>query len=455
MRRFARGVASLKCGTALLAALLAALLRAAATPAGAQTKAAPAPYVIDLATTLRLANAQNLDVQIARERVKEAQANRRSAMEQFIPWLSPGITWHRRDGVAQASPSGVIGSAAYESYSPGIGVAAQSALGDAVYNALSTKQLVHAADEGLAAQRQDAAFHAADAYFELSKAKALVDVVRDALTTSQEYQRQLHEAVAIGIAFRGDELRVQAQSEHYQVVLRQAVAQQRVSGTELARVLHLDPRVELLPKAAELVPIVLFDTATSVESLLARAARARPELRQSQALLEAGRTARDAATYGPLIPSLGAQFFGGQLAGGPDSAHGRTGAVRDYALALGWRIGPGGLFDFGRINASRSQLAARELNDAKIKDGVMAEVVADLTRIRSLFDQIALTETALGTATEALRLTRARKEFGVGIVLEDIQAQQAVTQARSDYITAVAEFDKAQYALSRAVGGGG
>jgi outer membrane protein TolC len=250
MRRFARGVASLKCGTALLAALLAALLRAAATPAGAQTKAAPAPYVIDLATTLRLANAQNLDVQIARERVKEAQANRRSAMEQFIPWLSPGITWHRRDGVAQASPSGVIGSAAYESYSPGIGVAAQSALGDAVYNALSTKQLVHAADEGLAAQRQDAAFHAADAYFELSKAKALVDVVRDALTTSQEYQRQLHEAVAIGIAFRGDELRVQAQSEHYQVVLRQAVAQQRVSGTELARVLHLDPRVELLPKAA-------------------------------------------------------------------------------------------------------------------------------------------------------------------------------------------------------------
>jgi hypothetical protein len=40
----------------------------------------------------------------------------------------------------------------------------------------------------------------------------------------------------------------------------------------------------------------------------------------------------------------------------------------------------------------------------------------------------------------------------VGIVLEDIQAQQAVTQARSDFVTAVAEHDKAQYALSKAVG---
>ena len=92
------------------------------------------------------------------------------------------------------------------------------------------------------------------------------------------------------------------------------------------------------------------------------------------------------------------------------------------------------------------------MNATKLKDGIAAEVVADLTRIRSSSDQIALSELALGTASQALQLTRARKQFGVGIVLEDIQAQQAVTQARSDYITAIAEFNKAQYALNKAVG---
>ena len=79
--------------------------------------------------------------------------------------------------------------------------------------------------------------------------------------------------------------------------------------------------------------------------------------------------------------------------------------------------------------------------------------VAGLVHVNSTSSQIQLAERNLATATEMLRLTRERKQYGVGIVLEDLQAQQAVTQARSDYITAVAENDKAQYALRRAVGG--
>jgi outer membrane protein TolC len=50
-------------------------------------------------------------------------------------------------------------------------------------------------------------------------------------------------------------------------------------------------------------------------------------------------------------------------------------------------------------------------------------------------------------------LMRERKQYGVGIVLEDIQAQQALIQARSDYVSTIAEHDKAQYELNKAVGG--
>ena len=51
-----------------------------------------------------------------------------------------------------------------------------------------------------------------------------------------------------------------------------------------------------------------------------------------------------------------------------------------------------------------------------------------------------------------MRLARERKEFAVGVVLENIQAEQDLTRARLDYLRAVAEFDKAQYALLRAAG---
>ncbi|MGH7654883.1 MAG: TolC family protein [Gemmatimonadaceae bacterium] len=418
----------------------------------ARAAAQAGPALIDLPSALRLADAQNLDVQLAREALHQAEAARTGATELFIPSVSPGVGYHRRDGLAQASPSGVISGANYSSYSPGAAFGAQIAVGDAIFNSLVARRLVTASGEGLSAQRQVSTVRAAQQYFDLAKAKSLVDVVRAAIATSQDYQNQIHEAVALGIAFRGDELRVESQTDHYQVVLRDAIAQQRVAAVELAKTLHLDANVELVPRDSDLVPLVLVDTASASDSLVARALRGRPEVRQAAAVVSASEASRSAARYGALVPAVGAQVFTGALGGGPDSGRTRVGAMTDYAVGLSWRIGPGGLFDLARIDASEAQLASARLNDAKERDIVAAEVVSGLARVRALGEQIALSARALETATETLRLTRARREFGVGIVLEDIQAQQAVTQARGDYVTAIAEFDKAQYALSKSVG---
>jgi outer membrane protein TolC len=411
------------------------------------------PYPIDLPTALRLAGAQNLDVQLARERLSEVQANRQSALQQFFPWVTAGAAYHRRDGVAQASPSGIISDAHYQSYNPGAALTAQMDLGDAIYKSLAAKQLVKASDQALEAQRQDSTLRAAQGYFELAKAGALVEVTREALKTSQDYQRQLQAAVLSGVAFKGDELRVQSQAERYEITLRQALERQRVAGAELALTLHLDSTVELVPRDTLLAPITLFETNSSMHGLVEQALRTRPELKQSQALSSAARAAKNGAVYGPLIPSVGAQAFGGGLGGGPDSGPSNFGAEGDYLVGVSWRIGPGGLFDSGRVNASKAKLATAKLGEAKLKDTITTQVVVSLARLQSLRAQIALAQRNLATATETLRLTRERKQYGVGIVLEDIQAQQDLTQARSEYLTALAEYNKAQYALNKAVGG--
>lgn len=409
-------------------------------------------YPIDLPTTLRLAGAQNLEIQIARQRLKEAEAERTSAVERFFPWIAPGITYHRRDGVAQAVPAGTISDAHFQSYSPGAALTAQMDLGDAIYKSLAAKQLVKASDQALETQRQDSILSAARAYFDLAKAKALVDVANEALKTSQEYEQELHEAVSAGIAFRGDELRIQTQTKQYQMSLRQAVEQQRVAAVELARVLHLDSRVELTPQDTGLTRLGLFSPHASTEALLDQALHSRPELKESQAIISAARQTKNGAVYGPLIPSLYGQAFGGGLGGGPDNGPSNFGAEGDYLVGMSWRIGPGGLFDSGRVNASRARLQAAELGDTKLKDDITAQVISGLTRLQSLSDQIGLAETKLGFATETLRVTHERKQFGVGIVLEDLQAQQDLDRARSDYVNVLAEYNKAQYVLSRAVG---
>jgi len=411
------------------------------------------PYPIDLPAALRLAGAQNLDIQIAREALREAEANRLSAMEQFFPWFGPGASYHRRDGRAQAVPAGTISDTHFQSYSPGVTVAAQVALGDAIYNTLAAKQLVRASDQGLEAQRQDAILRAAQGYFDLATAQALIEVAKQTLDISQEYQRQLHEAVSVGIAFKGDELRVQTQTELYQIGLRQALERERVAAASLAQTLHLDPAVELAPEESGTLPLHLFEPDVSQDVLIQRALQARPELKQNGALISAARYAKTGAIYGPLIPSIGTQVFAGGLGGGPDGALGSFGGSEDYLVGLNWRIGPGGLFDFGRIDASEARLATAQLAGAKLRDAITAEVVESLARLRSVADQAALVQRNLVTSKETLRLTRARKQYGVGIVLEDIQAQQALNQARVDFFTTMAEYNKAQYGLSRAIGG--
>src|ERR1035441_2219488 len=190
----------------------------------------PTSSPIDLPTVLRLAGARNLDVQIAREGLNEAQASRQTALEQFIPSLTPGITYHQRARTAQPVPAGTVSDTHFQSYAPGATVAAQVVLGDSIYQALAAKQLVMASDQSLEAQREDAALSAAQAYFDLVKAKALADVIQEAVSISRDYQQELHQAVGAGIAFRGDELRVQTQTESYEISLRQAMEKQRIAA---------------------------------------------------------------------------------------------------------------------------------------------------------------------------------------------------------------------------------
>jgi outer membrane protein TolC len=408
-------------------------------------------HLIDLPTTLRLAHARNLDIQIARSRLKEAQAVQESAREQFFPWLSPGVSYRRHQGQIQ-DVGGEILDVNKQSYGVGASLAAQVELGDAIYKSLAAKQLVTAADHDLESQRQESTLAAAQGYYDLTRAKALADVVREAVNISSDYQSQLHKAVAAGIAFKGDELRVQTQTERYQIALRQALEQQRVAAARLAQLLHLVSSIELVPRESDLVPLTLLEANAALDSLVQQALNFRPELKRSEALVSAAREGKHGATYGPLIPSAGAEVFGGGLGGGKNDSLGNFGPTQDYFVGLAWRIGPGGLFDFGRIHAGQARLQTAELHSEKLRDEITRQVVESHTRVQSLFDQLGTGKQNLATASETLRLTRERKQFGVGIVLEDIQAQQELTRAKSDYLTTVAEYNKAQYALSWAVG---
>ena len=442
-------------GRPALALALAALLVWSPPALHAQNAATneAAVTIIDLPTVLRLARAGNLEVRMAREGLAEARGAYQSTVLQFLPWLSPGISFRRHEHLIQ-DVSGNIIEANKESYSPGAALTAQVDLGESVYRSLAARQDVRAAEQGLAAQRQNSVMAAVGGYFDLLAAQAQTGVSREAWRIAEELDRQLVNAVGAGLAYRGDELRARIQAGQAEQAVQRARAAERIAGARLAERLHLDPAVALTAADGDLVPLTLVATNSALAPMIAGALARRPEMRQSEAGLAAAEATRRGAVYGPLIPTVGGQAYIGGLGGGVDDGPSRFGKTEDFSATLSWRIGPGGLFDPARKERSRSRMESARLAQERLRDQVIREVVESLTRFRSLADQLDSARRTLAAATEAEKLAEQRKEFAVGIVLETIQTQQDLARARDSWVTLIAEFNKSQYDLERVTGVG-
>jgi outer membrane protein TolC len=408
---------------------------------------------INLSAVMRLAGADSLDLKLAEQRLAEAQAAHEEALWQFFPYVTPGVSLRRHEGNIQTVDGQII-ETNKQSLTVGAAVTAQLALGDAIYQSMVARRLVAAARHGADAQRQESVFRAVSAYFDLVLAKSARGVARESVRIADSYAGELGRAVEAGIAFKGDSFRAQGQAERDRLSMRQAEERQRVAAARLAQELHISPLVELRPEGGEPAAMHFDEREVSVANLAARALESRPELRQGDGRLAAAQKALDGAKFGPLIPTVRADYGYGGLGGGVygNSLDDRFNDSTDYGVGLSWRLGPGGLFDMSRIHAREAGVRIGEIEMARLRDEITRQVVEAHTRVHSLRDQIDYSRKALSAAEQALKLARQRQQFGVGEVLENIQAAQDLTRARLDYLTAITEHNRAQFALRRAVG---
>lgn len=422
-------------------------LLAFALPAWASGDAQP----INLSAVLQLTNARSLEVELAQEKLNEAKALHASAVSQFFPWLAPGVVYKRHDNLIQAV-DGQLLDVQKQSWAPGVAIAAEMQTGDAIYRKLAASQQVKAAQQALAAERQQSMLMAVSRYFALLRSQASVQVAQEAVRISEDYLVQLNQAVEAGLAFKGDELRVRTQTARNQLQLEQARTERRLAAARLAEVLHLDPAVDLIGASSELAPLKLHDSKGSPKELVAQALKARPEQLQNAALVGSAQAGLKGAVYGPLLPNLGAQAFFGGLGGDSDVGNSRFDAQQDYSVGLSWRIGPGGLFDPSRKQSAQARLRTAEIVSERMRERIAREVVEAEVRCQALAQQVKTAKTMVAAAEQGFALARERKEFAVGIVLETLKAEEDLTRARQDYFKTIAEFNAAQYELNVALG---
>lgn len=413
--------------------------------------AASSPLPIDLPTTLALAGAESTMVELARARTAESRAAHERTRARFFPWIEPSVGYRRHEGRIQ-DVVGTIIDTDRQAYDVGAALVAEVDLGKALFDTLAAKQRVRAAEQAGEAARRTSIAAAATSYLELARAEASVEVADESVRIAEEYASQLARAVEIGIAFQGDAHRARARVERNNQLASRAGVERRIAAARLAERLALDPAVDLRVATPELAIWELVDPRTAQDTLVQSALTHRAELESVSSELRAAASDHDAARLGPWLPTLGgrASVFG--LGGGQGDARGRFGDGYDYGLGLRWRIGPGGLFDTSRSRETAARAEQVSIERTRIREQITLEVVEARTRAVALADQRAMAERMLESAEATLRLSRERREFGVGSVLETLAAEEELTRTRLDYIGLVAEANAAQLELQRAIG---
>jgi outer membrane protein TolC len=411
------------------------------------------PSPIDLATTLRLAGANNLDVQIAKEKVAESRAASDAARARFFPWIEPSVVVRRHENNIQAV-NGPILDVDKQSLAAGIAINAQIDLGETYYRNLVARQALRSSQAALAGRQREVTFRAVAGYFDLARARAAVIAAEEAARIAGQHVEQITATTSAGLTFAGDAARVRAARERAELTLARARTDQRIAAARLAETLRLDPAVELVPADADLAPLSLATDTSDLGALISHALAVRPEIDEATAQLEAATLNRLAATRGPLIPTVGAQASIAGLGGGVGSTSlGHDFDVsNDYALGISWRIGPGGLLDRNRQRETQARERQAQLQREKVQDLIRRQVVEFHARMRSLATEMDLARKTLEAADQTERLSRQRRETGVSLALEDLQAEEELARARRDYLATIADYNLAQYALRYAAG---
>jgi outer membrane protein TolC len=425
-------------------------------------------YPIDLATTLRLAGANNLQIALAGERVREAQARLQGAEVLWLPSVNAGVGYNKHEGRIQDTRGELLETsrnALYVGGGPNLGPGPLTGpagpnprlflglpLADVLFAPLAARQQVQAANAALASTFNDTLLQVASAYLDLVFVQGQVAIAQEAVQNAQELARLVESRVRAGTAPPADGLRAQAELAERQRQQFQTEEAVRVASAELVRLLRLDPAVVLLPMEGAPAPVCLVDVAAPLPTLLAQGIASRPELAENQALVNATLERLRQEKWRPWFPTLQVGLSAGGFGGGEGSFFGNFSDRTDFDALLVWELRNLGFGNRALQRERDSQHLQARLTAEQIRDTIASQIARAYYQVQFRQRQIEASRYQLKAAAEAVPLNFKGITGGELRAIEGLQAVQTLAFARNQYLAAVIDYNRAQFELLRALG---
>jgi outer membrane protein TolC len=426
------------------------------------------PLPINLPTALQLANAQPLDVALASQRIQVALAGLDRAKVLWLPTIYLGADYYRHDGQLQDVAGNVFGTSK-STFMAGAGPSAVFAVTDAIFSPLVERQVVRARQADLQRSKNDSTLAVAEAYLNVQQARGDLAGTEDAAARTDELVRRTGK-LAQGLVAPVDEIRARAEAAERRQAVLSARERWRRASAELARILRLDPSALVEPLEPPHLKMTLVPLEDAVDGLIPIGLTNRPELASQQALVQATLHRLKAERLRPLIPSLllrGAStnpsgtLAAGAFGGGLNSRIGNFSARSDFDVQVIWEFQNLGLGNFAKVKERRAENEVAIIELFRLQDRIAAEVADAYAQAKSAEGRITQAESGIKDAAlsvnEHFKGVEQTQKLGNTLVLairpqEVVAAIQALSRAYTNYYAAIADYDRAQFRLYRALG---
>jgi outer membrane protein TolC len=430
------------------------------------------PLPINLPTALKLADVRAVDIAAAAERVRVAEALLEQAQVLWLPTVTVGGDYNRHDGRNQDTVGNVFDnsrSSMMLGAGTGIGPAAVLNVGEAIFAPLVARQRLEALQADRQAAPNDTVVAVSDAYFTVQQARGELAGAAEATRRTEDLVRRTRQlAPALVPELEAD--RAEAELARRQQAESRGRERWEVASAELLRVLRLDPAARVEPAEPPHLRVDLIDLARPLDDLIPVGLLNRPELASQQAQVRATLALLRQERLRPLLPSvllrgystpvtgtLAAGYFGG----GPNGFVGNGGLRSDLYLQVLWQLDNLGLGNRARVHQREAERRLAVIELFRLQDRVAAEVAQAHAQAVQAAGRAALAEREVRWARTSadknlLALGQPRTAGGQVQLLvrpqEAVASVQALAQAYADYYGAVADYDRAQFRLYRALG---
>jgi outer membrane protein TolC len=428
-----------------------------------------------LPTALQLAGVRPIDIAVAAQRTQIAAAELERANLFWLPNLYLGVDYQRHDGQIQETPGRVF-TTSRSAVLLGAGPVLSFAVTDAIYGPLAARQVLRAARANEQTAANDTMLAVAEAYFTVQQARGDLAGALDAVGRAEDLVRRIEQLAgglvpqAGGLISQVEINRARAELARRQEAAELARERWETASAELTRLLRLAPSALVNPVEPPQLDVTLIDLGRPVDELIPIGLTSRPELASQQALVQATLARLRQERVRPLVPSVILRpattspsnlLAGGYFGGGLNSNLSNFDARSDFDMQLVWELQNLGFGNRALVNQRRGEHEVAILELFRTQDRVAAEVAQAYAQAKRAARRVRQAEAGVREAVESANknvagVTQPRLAGGAIVLVirpqEAVAAVQALAQGYTDYFGAVADYNRAQFRLYRALG---